>query len=318
MKSTMKSKDKKKRIAILTRAGFLYHLQVGWGFFEAIERSQESLDWRPILFFCKEADERVMFEQMEEIRLNNYDMIISIGSLRARIASQYIKDRDWEIPHVFCGVTDPKGLGIVDSFRAKKNLTGIYREQIGLYRSFEILKKIYPKMQSILLPYRKSAEDGLLEKKLINLQQKLNDVGVHATLFPASSARDYPEDLSRLIPQFDVVWSTEGNFIENFYQDIIELCNEHKTVFFANNLDIAKDGAAITLGADVRRIGAVLFEIVYQHLVDNIPLMKIPVIQIPNNRKIIVNTDACRKQGLKIDPRILMCLKIGLFVNDCT
>lgn len=303
------------KIAVLTRAGFAYHLKVGWGFFEAIESHEADLNWRPILFFCKEADERVMRAQMEEIEYIGYDLIISIGSLRTRIAYNYIKERNLDIPLIFCGVTDPVALGIVPTLKPQYNITGVIREEIDVTSVAQMLYRIKPVMKKVLIPYHGPAEDGLVEKRLRRAQEYLTQKGAQVTLFPVIGEREFPESLNEIVKNYDTLWCTEGSFLENFNITLIELCNQHGVTFFTNDIDGAKDGAAVTFGGDIRRIGSALFKQVYALLEQGKPAHDIPIITVPNDRQIIVNTNACTQQNLRVNPAILFCIKNSSIVS---
>lgn len=303
------------KIAILTRAGFAYHLNVGWGFFEKIENCNEDLDWRPILFFCKEADERVMQAQMEEIEHVGYNLIIAVGSLRTRIAYNYIKERNLDIPLIFCGVTDPVGLGILSTLEPQRNLTGVVRESVEISLIAQMLYQIKPGLKKVLIPYHGPAEDGLVEKRLREAQRYLQSKGVQVKLLPVVGEREFPSIINDVIEEYDTLWCTEGSFLENFNRTLVELCDRFGITLFTNEIGGAKEGAALAFGGNVRRVGYALFEQVYALAQKHKAPHEIPIITVSNDRQIIVNTDACKRQGLEIDPVTLFCIKNSSIVS---
>lgn len=310
--------SQKLRIAVLTRAGFAYHLSVGWGFFEKIEKFNPELKWRPILFFCKEANEEVMREQMDEIyeSKTKYDLIISIGAIRTYTAYQYIKEKKWDIPLVFAGVTDPIKLGLLKELKPEKNITGVIREHIDLCKVAILLCEIKPTIKKLLIPYQKDAENGLVEERLYRVQRLLSHKGITTTLFPLEKVQNFPEVLKSIITSFDTLWVTEGNFMENFNHILIELCNEHQVTFFSNNIEGAKKGAALSFGEDLNRLGYALFKQVYKILEEQVPAENLPIIITPNEREIHLNLEASKLQNLQVPSPVLSCLENGKILEE--
>ena len=67
-------------------------------------------------------------------------------------------------------------------------------------------------------------------------------------------------------------------------------------------------GAALTFGADLVPVGQAIFRQAYSILEQGKKTEDLPLIHIPNNRKVTVNLEAAKLQGLDIDEALLFAM----------
>ncbi|MDQ5890497.1 MAG: putative tryptophan/tyrosine transport system substrate-binding protein [Candidatus Dependentiae bacterium] len=307
---------KNKRIAILTRARFSYHRQLGWGFLEAMDNCSEDISaWTPVMFFCREALRDVMYEQMKEVSEDKYDLIISVGSLWTDVATQFIHETGLKVPLVFGGVTDPIALGILSDLKPTPQITGIYREPASWLLVAKILHRIKPTMKRLLIPYYEHAENGLVAKVLEGIRNYYATVGVETILYPVQKVGSYSEELHELLLTVDTLWSFEGGFLDIFSSYLIEVCNARHITFFSNNGAHVAQGAALVYAApDFKSMGEALVSQAYGILEEGKTPDQLEIIQLPSDRKLMVSVEAAKMQGLEIDDALLLAIQNELLL----
>ena len=254
-----------------------------------------------------------MIEQMHEIGDDgNYDLIISIGSMRSLVAHNFKKTHSLTIPLIFAGVTDPIELGILDSLTPANSITGIMREEVSLEKIGTLLRALKPSVKSILIPYYRNAENGFLSTRLKMLQRSYQKDGIAINLMPVDSVRTLPSSFSQRLRHVDTLWCLGGSFLEIFSEALVELCNTYNVTYFSNSAATAHTGAALSFGSNVSLIGQKIFAHAHAILEKNIKPSNLPITIIENDRKIIINQKACKHQGVNMDSSLLFLLK-----NSC-
>ncbi len=305
-----------KRIAVLTRARFSYHLQLGWGFLEAMNQCLDDVDsWMPIMFMCREVLPEVMHEQMKEATSGKYDLIVSFGALWTDVAAKFIRENSIKTPLVFGGVTDPVALGVLPELRSTNQITGIYRTPASWTEVAEMLHYIKPSMKRILIPFREHAENGLIKKALEEVRDRYAEAGVECILFPVTKFRICPEEIYTLLLSVDTLWSFEGGFLDIFSSSMIEICNMRHITFFSNNAAHIAQGAALVYAApDFSVMGEALLKQMYQILEEGKKPEEVDIIKLPDDRRMMVNLEAAKLQGLDLDKVLLMAMRNGLMI----
>lgn len=309
------SPNKSPRIAVLTRVGYSYHGKVLWGFLNKVEEIM-GLKWRPVLFFCKEPRQEVMIEQMHEIKNNgSYDLIISIGALYSLVAKEFIKEHNWDIPLLFGGITDPVELGILNDYECEKGITGILREQVPATYIADFLMMLKPTMKKVLIPHYPNSEQGLLIRRLNMVVSHLADHDIESILLPVNNMREVNAAVAEAIPHVDTMIISEGTFVGELTSSFIEMANRYQVTLVSHSLDAAHSGAAITFAQDIGLIGEYLFTQAQYILEDCKKPIDVPLLTVPDQRKILINKAACEKQGLIYNPAILFCLNKSIILE---
>ena len=97
---------------------------------------------------------------------------------------------------------------------------------------------------------------------------------------------------------------------------MIKECEKHQVTFFSNNAAHIANGAALTFGASIASIGDALFAQVCNVLIDGKKTEELPIIIVPNNRRIAVNVETAKAQGLEIDEALLLSMHHGEVIKN--
>ncbi len=301
-----KEKLRGPRIAILSRAMFSYHTKVVWGFLKALE-AQVDFNWRPILFFCKEPNVGVMTEQMHEIKEDDYDLVISVGALYSHIAAEHVRNNILKTPLIFSGVTDPVQIGILPNFMPQNLITGVVREQIPHTYLADFLFAIKPTIRHVLIPHYPDGEFGFALERLHLLRVRFAHFNIEVTLLPVTAMSEVMLSVRKYIAYVDTIIIPEGVFITDLTTALAKLCQQYKVTLVGHNLERAGDNPSITFAQNTEMIGHAAFGMAKQILIDGTDPINMPLIQLPNDRKIIVDINACAEQGVDVDAITLFC-----------
>ena len=128
---------------------------------------------------------------INSIRLNDYDLILGLGSTAAYTMSSNIKD----IPVVFSMVADSERYNIYG-----ENVTGVTLN-IPLEKQFNVYKDVMPDIKRIGVLYSNNNTKIVIEKA----QLLLNDIGLEFVLKRISSQKDIPNALNEILSTVDAV-----------------------------------------------------------------------------------------------------------------
>ncbi len=307
---------KMKRIAMMTRAYYSYHRQVGWSCLEAMNnRSAEECSSSLIMFFCREALPQIMYEQVKEVVNNGYDLIMPIGALWTDVVTKFVRENNVKTPVVFGGVTDPVRMGILPDLKATSQITGVYREAPSWVFVARLLLIIKPSMKKIVIPFYEYAENGLIKQLLERVRDYFEAHGVSCILFPVMIVGVYPKDLNNMLVTVDTLWCFEGSFLDIYSQSLINLCNQHHVTFFSNNAAHIAYGAALVYAApSFSSIGEGLITQACAILDEGKTTQEIGILHLPNDRKMMVNLTAAKLQGLELNEALLLAIRNELLI----
>ncbi len=304
-----------KRIAVLSRARYSYHRQLGMGFLEGLDLFTGHIDdWEPIMFFSREAHRDIMRERVKDVIAQGHDLILPIGALWSEIAIEYVREYNVKTPVLFSGVTDPVALKMLPTLAPDHQVTGVVMEQFSWVRVAAMLLKIKPHMKRVIIPYYRHAENGLVEERLKEVQAYYATKEVDCILYAVDIVRSYPQEMHDFMLKSDVIWSFEGGFLDVYSKDLIEMCNDHSITFFSNNAAHLAQGAALVFAIpDFTAIGQALVLQAYQLLEKGKRPDQVPIITLPNERRMMINPVACKQQGIEVDEKLLVAIRAGMF-----
>ena len=307
--------SKKAKVAILTRAGFPYHTRITQAYLKQIER--EEYDWvRPTLYFCQTPKIDTMIAQVNEILDEQFDLIVTTGSLFTETAINVCKKNNATIPIVFAGVTLSSRMShLVASYRC----IGVTRDDPHpITIAAKLFHQIKPSAQSLLLPHSPNGSHGSVTKQATLIKEELNSLGTSTTLFPISNMKTMYSEIKHELEtnNYDSLMYLEGCLVEEIYEELCTLCNHLGVTLFAHNIEALYAGAAIALGEDVGHMGKHAFDLTMQLLNEEKTIDKLCTIAVPNGRRIAVNTLAAQQQNLALDDELLFCLQNGLVLEE--
>jgi len=300
----MKSENRLLKVTVLGREVF-FAMQVICGIKKQLLSSTYS---HFSVHFClvSSLEGGLMPRAAREILSSNQHLIVTVGTGATRAILQAGQECGLNAPVVYVGTGDPVATGLVSTLEKRpESVTGFTIKRIVYENPVELLLKAMPGLKQVLIPYFPASLGGGIGSSASHVQRLFAQNGVKAHLVPLSTAREIEQKITPLIDEVDALMCLAGDRIDEVYSQLIELCNKHKCVLFAKDIEAVKQGAALGYGSTVEGLGVSLMEYAHKILVDGVEAGELPVQFVEGNRIFVVNKTAAAKQGLEVTPELL-------------
>ncbi|MCO6536744.1 MAG: ABC transporter substrate-binding protein [Gilliamella sp.] len=225
------------------------------------------------------------------------DVIVAIATPSAQATAAATK----QIPIVFAGITDPIAAKLIKDWQpAGTNITGVsdYQE-IG--PQIEFMKKIVPNVKSVGYIYSPSEINSTVVLK--NLQTLLSQQNINFIAVPAQRTADISTAANTLKGKVDLIYTTTDNNVVSAYESLVKFANENKIPLLASFPDAIERGAVAAYGMSYYDVGRQSGKLVVRILKGEKPGSITP--EIGQALRLVVNTDAAKKQGVALPPEII-------------
>ena len=225
------------------------------------------------------------------------DVIVAIATPSAQATVAATK----QIPVVFAGVTDPVAAKLIKNWQpSHTNVTGVsdYQE-IG--PQIEFMKKVVPNVKSVGYIYSPSEINSTIVLK--NLQNELNLQNISLVAVPAQRTADISTAANTLKGKVDLIYTTTDNNVVSAYESLVKFANENKIPLLASFPDAIERGAVAAYGMSYYDVGRQSGKLVVRILNGEEPGNIKP--EIGQALRLVVNTDAAKKQGIVLSPEVI-------------
>ena len=225
------------------------------------------------------------------------DVIVAIATPSAQATVAATK----QIPVVFAGITDPVAAKLIKNWQpSHTNVTGVsdYQE-IG--PQIEFMKKVVPNVKSVGYIYSPSEINSTIVLK--NLQNELNLQNISLVAVPAQRTADISTAANTLKGKVDLIYTTTDNNVVSAYESLVKFANENKIPLLASFPDAIERGAVAAYGMSYYDVGRQSGKLVVQVLNGEEPGNIKP--EIGQALRLVVNTDAAKKQGIVLSPEVI-------------
>ena len=206
-----------------------------------------------------------------------------------------------QIPVVFAGITDPVAAKLIKNWQpSHTNVTGVsdYQE-IG--PQIEFMKKVVPNVKSVGYIYSPSEINSTIVLK--NLQNELNLQNISLVAVPAQRTADISTAANTLKGKVDLIYTTTDNNVVSAYESLVKFANENKIPLLASFPDAIERGAVAAYGMSYYDVGRQSGKLVVRVLNGEEPGNIKP--EIGQALRLVVNTDAAKKQGIVLSPEVI-------------
>lgn len=225
------------------------------------------------------------------------DVIVAIATPSAQATVAATK----QIPVVFAGITDPVAAKLIKNWQpSHTNVTGVsdYQE-IG--PQIEFMKKVVPNVKSVGYIYSPSEINSIIVLK--NLQNELNLQNISLVAVPAQRTADISTAANTLKGKVDLIYTTTDNNVVSAYESLVKFANENKIPLLASFPDAIERGAVAAYGMSYYDVGRQSGKLVVRVLNGEEPGNIKP--EIGQALRLVVNTDAAKKQGIVLSPEVI-------------
>ncbi|PXZ03253.1 ABC transporter substrate-binding protein [Gilliamella apicola] len=225
------------------------------------------------------------------------DVIVAIATPSAQATVAATK----QIPVIFAGITDPIAAKLIKNWEpTHNNVTGVsdYQE-IG--PQIEFMKKIVPNVKAVGYIYSPSEINSTVVLK--NLQQQLSQQNISLIAVPAQRTADISTAANTLKGKVDLIYTTTDNNVVSAYESLVKFANENKIPLLASFPDAIERGAVAAYGMSYYDVGRQSGKLVVRVLNGEEPGNIKP--EIGQALRLVVNTDAAKKQGIVLSPEVI-------------
>ena len=225
------------------------------------------------------------------------DVIVAIATPSAQATVAATK----QIPVVFAGITDPVAAKLIKNWQpSHTNVTGVsdYQE-IG--PQIDFMKKVVPNVKSVGYIYSPSEINSTIVLK--NLQNELNLQNISLVAVPAQRTADISTAANTLKGKVDLIYTTTDNNVVSAYESLVKFANENKIPLLASFPDAIERGAVAAYGMSYYDVGRQSGKLVVRVLNGEEPGNIKP--EIGQALRLVVNTDAAKKQGIVLSPEVI-------------
>ena len=287
------------RVAVLT---------LGGPYYVALEGLREGLaqvgyhEGQDISFMVEDVQGEVntLADRAARIVEAKPDLIFTIGT----VATAAMKQATTTLPIVFAFVADPLRSGLIASYASSQsNLAGItsYAGPLSGKR-LEILKEIAPEIKRVLVlvePHEPTTEVPL--QFLVEVAPKL---GIELLRHDVTSKADIEQRLKALpVGAVDAIYFLPSNLVRASLKLLVDKAKEDKIPLCVSEVSMVEQGALVSYGTDLRRLGMQAARLVAKIMKGAKP-SEMPI-QTPEQLLLTVNLATAKTIGLDIPHSIL-------------
>ena len=233
------------------------------------------------------------------------DLIVTTGSWITQETRNHLDTLSNPPAHIFCGVIDPVGLGIVDSLdRPGRQVSGVATVQFDFGLQVDMLKALRPELKSLaILCGAVSGNTGisnLVARQIERFSTECKARHVKVVVIKLIKTTEIEPLIRAARDEHDIGVACVLNdlFISANLERLIAACEAVGVPLCTNELSSVYHGVAIGFGEHGGVYGMHAASLAYDLLVHNHSLAVTPVIVPPIQPSMRYNYDAMQAQGL--------------------
>lgn len=290
-----------------------YHISAVNQFLNQVSNGLQGVYNTPIYSVSSMNEDEIKSCVNKMIARKEVDVVYSIGLTCTAYASEVTKQHN-NFPLLFSGVLDPVGEEIINSLENPgENITGATFEPSSTEDLVNGISALYPDVTSIFIPYLSEYKSNILEIQAKELQQKLSAIGMEVFIEPIG--RNY-DQLMELVEKYRKKVSCflllDGCFSSVAQKPIAYIAWEECITQIGCSSSSMACGAAITYSGDLNPLSSAVYQQLETARKEQMPLGKIPIKMVPNNREFIINVDMMRRIGYSVESLERICKSKGI------
>lgn len=224
----------------------------------------------------------------------NYDMIVAIATPAASSAFAAAEAKD--IPVVFCAVSDPLSVGLVESMeKPGYNCSGT-SDVLDMAAQLELITSLQPDVKKIGVLYTSSEANSIAQLAL--LEDAAKPYGIEIVPQSIQSDSDIPAAATALCAKVDCLNNFTDNKVVNNLSVVLEAANEANIPVYGSEVEQVKNGCLASVSIDYVALGKVTGDMAADAL-EGASLADMAVKTISDATP-VVNTDVLAAFGMEM------------------
>lgn len=223
------------------------------------------------------------------------DVIVSITT---PISQAVVKQARGKVPVVFCGVTDPVGSGLVESWKNEKGsgVTGT-SDRWDYASHLDLVKEIVPDAKRVGVPYNSGEANSQYAIKQI--EPLAEQRGLETVTAVATNVGEVRKAVDSLVAKdVDAIYTGSDNTVMAGFQAILKVADERDIPVICGESANVERGCLATYSVDYKELGRTTADLVDRILKGEKP-GDIPVATFKGD-KLYLNPDAAGKMGVEL------------------
>lgn len=224
----------------------------------------------------------------------NYDIIIPIATPAA--TSAFAATEGTDIPVVFCAVSDPVAVKLVESLDAPGyNCTGT-SDVLDLEAQLDLIQSIQPGVKKIGILYTSSEANSITN--LTNFKRIADERNLEVDAVGVQNASDIPAAASALVERVDCLNNFTDNNVVNSLSVVLDAANAVNIPVYGSEEEQVKNGCLASVSIDYVALGRVTGEMAAE-ILNGADASTIAVRTISDATP-VYNEEAATKLGLSL------------------
>lgn len=183
----------------------------------------------------------------------NYDMIVAIATPAASSAVAAAEDKD--IPVVFCSVSDPMAIGLVESMdKPGFNCSGT-SDVLDMAAQVKLIRAMQPDVKKIGVLYTTSEANSITQLGL--LEDAAKAYGIEIIASGIQNDADIPAAATALAAKVDCFNNFTDNKVVNNLSVVLEAANAAGIPVYGSEIEQVKNGCLASVSIDYVALGKV-------------------------------------------------------------
>ena len=183
----------------------------------------------------------------------NYDMIVAIATPAASSAVAAAEDKD--IPVVFCAVSDPMSIGLVESMEKPGfNCSGT-SDVLDMAAQVKLIRAMQPDVKKIGVLYTTSEANSITQ--LCLLEEAAKVYGIEIIASGIQNDADIPAAATALAAKVDCFNNFTDNKVVNNLSVVLEATNAAGIPVYGSEIEQVKNGCLASVSIDYVALGKV-------------------------------------------------------------
>ena len=224
----------------------------------------------------------------------NYDMIVAIATPAASSAVAAAEDKD--IPVVFCAVSDPMSIGLVESMEKPGfNCSGT-SDVLDMAAQVKLIRAMQPDVKKIGVLYTTSEANSITQLGL--LEEAAKAYGIEIIASGIQNDADIPAAATALAAKVDCFNNFTDNKVVNNLNVLLDAANAAGIPVYGSEVEQVKNGCLASVSIDYVALGKVTGNMAVDAL-EGASLADMPVKTISDATP-VVNTEVLEAFGMTL------------------
>lgn len=184
---------------------------------------------------------------------NKYDMIVAIATTAATIA--YAATENTNIPVIFCAVSDPMAVELVDSLETPGDICTGTSDKLNMAAQLDLIQSLQPDVKKIGVLYTTSEANSI--SQLAMLKEEAQKRGIEVIGSGIQSDADIPAAATDLVKKVDCLNNFTDNNVVNNLSVVLEAANEAGIPVYGSEEEQVKNGCLASVSIDYVALGKV-------------------------------------------------------------